>query len=264
MPGTAAAHHPDAYDPLDDAMAPPEPGRFWGEVRDIEIHSVGFRKKLDENGNEIVINGKTQYERPEPYNPDVHGWESKQIKFILAPLDTRRKFNEQEFGLNNRSNPEFRRIVQPSILALGPKICQLRDIEDTNVNYFRQLIGLFVFGEYVKRPWNKEDEDWATLKFCDVFATADECEAHQAAMREQDGQAQDEALPFPGDEPQAPPPAADPQRAAMAAFLPALWLQAAGNKAAFLSLINTNPMLAEHFNADSPEVIRIANESVPF
>jgi hypothetical protein len=264
MPGTAAAHHPDAYDPLDDAMAPPEPGRFWGEVRDIMISSVGFRKKLDENGNEIVINGKTQYERPEPYNPDIHEWESKQIKFILAPLDSRRPFKELEFGLNNRSNPEFRRIVQPSILALGPKICQLQGVEEKNANFFRLLIGLFVFGEYVKRSWNEESEDWVTLEFRDVFATADECEAHQAAMREQDGQTQDDILPFPGDEPQAPPPAADPQRAAMAAFLPALWLQAKGNTDTFCKLIADSPMLAERFDADSPEVIRIANESVPF
>lgn len=255
MPGTAAAHHPDAHDPLNDAMAPPEPGRFWGQVRDIEMRSLGFPKNADGS-----------WGRPQPYDPNVHEFEAKQIKIVLAPLDATRPFKEIEVGLNNRKNPEFRRIIQPAIFALGPKICQLRDVADEDANYFRLLLGdnpptsgLFVFGEYIRRSWNKEGEDWTTLQFQDVFATESECQAHQDATRAQDGQAVDDQLPFPSDA-----PAADPQRAEYAKFLPTLWDQAKGNVDKFHELIADSPLFAELFPPESDEVRKIIHDNIPF
>jgi len=245
MPGTAAAHnHPDAADPLADAMAPPEPGRFWGRVQSIETFEIGF-KKLD-NGT---------WERPTPYNPDYHDFPSKQIKFILAPLDATRPLKEIEMGLNNRKNPEFHKIVQPSIFALGEKICQLRSAPVDGANFFRLLIDLFVFGEYVRRPWNKDGEDWTTLEFRDVFATEAECRAHQAEYQAKD----EEGLPpMPADD-EIPldPPVADPVRASMAAFLRPLWDGSGHDASAFHGMIAANPMLAQHFGPASPEVVAL-------
>jgi hypothetical protein len=250
MPGTTAAHnHPDAADPLADAMAPPEPGRVWGQVRDITIRSIGFPKNADGS-----------WGRPEPYNPDLHEFESKQIKFILAPLDPTRKFVEIEIGLDNRKNPEFRQIVQPSILALGTKICQLRGIEVENANFFRELIGLYVFCEYVPRPWNKQGETWTTIEFRDVFLTEAECQAHQAAMQGGEGDELDEQMPMPEEESETP---ADPQRVAMAAFLPPLWAQAKGSIDEFHKLIASNAMLSPLFDNDSPEVLAVI-DTTPF
>ncbi|MHA1962835.1 MAG: hypothetical protein ACW99U_21810 [Candidatus Thorarchaeota archaeon] len=247
-PGTAAAHnHPDAADPLDDAMAPPEPGRFWGRVQSIETFEIGFKKGDD---------GK--YERPTPYNPDYHDFASKQIKFILAPLDATRPLKEIEMGISNRKNPEFYKIVQPSIFALGEKICQLRGVPIDGANFFRLLIDLFVFGEYVRRPWNKDDDDWTTLEFRDVFATQQECTAHQAEYQPP----KEEPLPFPGDEPGQPAQATapDPVRASLAAFLKPLWDASAQNAATFHTMIAANPMLAQHFEPTSPEVIALTGD----
>jgi len=249
MPGTTAAHnYPDAADPLADAMAPPEPGRFWGRVQSIETFEIGFKKNADGS-----------WERPTPYNPEYHDFASKQIKFILAPLDATRPLKEIEMGLSNRKNPEFHRIVQPSIFALGEKICQLRGVPVDGANFFRLLIGMFIFGEYVRRPWNEDGDDWTTLEFRDVFATEAECAAHQAEYLPP----KDDPLPFPDDNDSGipiDPPAAtapDPVRASMAAFLKPMWDSCGQDASAFLAMIAANPALSAHFSAASPEVVAL-------
>jgi hypothetical protein len=264
MPGTYVAHN-EPVDPLDVAMQPPEPAKFWGQVKDIETYRLGFKKGAD---------GK--YERPTPYDPEYHDFPADQIKFTLLPLDPTRPIKEMEMGIDNRRNPEFRQIVQKSILALGEKICQLRQAPIEGANFFRLLIGLYIHGEYVKRPWNKDGEDWTTLEFRDVFATEAECQAHQNAMREENG---DGALPFPEEQSlprpvrpenrQAPatPPQPDPVRASLIPFLQVTWTQANQNATQFLAAIAANPMLAQYFNAESPEVkaiVATAGIEVPF
>jgi hypothetical protein len=48
-------------------------------------------------------------------------------------------------------------------------------------------------------------------------------------------------------------------------FLPVLWQAAGKTKAPFLSMIAANPLLAKHFNEQSPEILRITgDEAAPF
>jgi len=109
------------------------------------------------------------------------------------------------------------------------------------------LSELWVAGEFVPRPDNKPGQTWTTIKFLDVFATEVECAAHAQAAGDKPAVSIEDADATPA------PQAADPQRAALAAFLPALWAQAGKDRVAFEALLKANPVLAG-FTMDSPEV----------
>lgn len=253
MPGTAAAHNHPEDDLLTVAPAPPP---FWGQVRSIHTFEVGMTPMYDGDGKPVLKeNGKQRYNRPEPYDPNVHGFKLKQVEFILAPLDSTQKFRTLRMGYGSSRDREFHQIVQTSIEALRGDIAKVRSIEPDHV-IMRHLEGLFVYGTMVPR---EEGSTWSTLRYEAVFTTEAECVAHQAATRGQDKQAVDDQLPFPGNA-----PAADPQRAEYAKFLPTLWDQAMGSVEEFNKLIAASPLFAELFPPESDEVRKIIHDSIPF
>jgi hypothetical protein len=221
----AAQHNePREYDPFDDAMTD-EPSRFYGLL---DVHAFTC----------VLIKGQGKV----PYDAALHNGQrtSTAIEFTITPCDATKKLITREMLNWTR---DFKGVVRPSIETLVEQIASVKGLTVGQFNPLREIGGMWVGGEFVPRPDNKPGETWTTLKFDAVYA--DEAACFEAAEVEPSGE-----LPI-------DPPGqagADPERAAMAQFLPALWTQAAGDNDKFYELIASNPMLSKHFNADSPEV----------
>jgi len=186
-----------------------------------------------------------------PFDPQIHQGlrTSTVIEFTIEPLDPTRQLIQRDC-LN--WTPDFKSVIRPSLELIAEKIGQIRNVQPGQFNPLREINGLYVTGEFVPRPDNKPGDTWTTLKIMDVFETEAECQASH-----------DELLDL-EPAPVAAVQDADPQRAAMAAFLPALWKQAGESTAEFLLLIQQNPMLADKFDANSPEVKALTINEVPF
>lgn len=183
-----------------------------------------------------------------PFDPQNHKGmrTSTVIEFTVEPLDPTRQLVQRDM-LN--WTPDFKSVVRPSLEIIAEKVGQIRGKQPGQFNPLREINGLFVVGEFVPRPDNDPGETWTTLKFMDVFQTEPECQTAYDVLMER------EPAPV-----TAPVSVNDPQRVAMAAFLPALWNQAQKQEDAFLQLIQANPMLASHFDINSPEVQNLINE----
>ena len=230
MPGTAAAHNePREVDPFDDAMTD-EPRLFYGQV-DVNAWTCVLEKGP----------GKI------PYDPQLHDGRrtSTAIDFNVSPVDPTHKLIQRSM-LN--WTPDFRGIVRPSIETLAEKIAIIKDLTVGQFNPLKEISGMWISGEFVARPDNKEGETWTTLKFTDVYPTETACRA--AAGFEGDGSTPgfDDAIPVQKLQ-------GDSMRAQMAKFLPALFAQADKNYIGFLDLIEANQILAQYFDANSPEVL---------
>jgi len=216
-------------DPYADAMAD-TPSRFAGRVK-IEAYTC------------VLMKGKGKI----PFDPQIHQGErtSTAIDITVEPLDATRKL-AQRSSLNWTA--DFRRVIRPSIEELAVKIAGIRgkDTSASDFNPLRELSGLWVSGEYVERPDNKPGDTWTTFKFTDVYSSEQECRLAVGLADEQDFATQGKA---------------DEERAALAAFLPGLWIQAEQDQDKFEKLLEGHPLLAKHFDMDSPEVAAI---TVPF
>ena len=208
------------YDPFDDAMTD-APNTFAGRCS-ISAWTC------------VLIKGQGKV----PYDPQQHqGMKtSTAIEITIEPLDPTRQLIQRDM-LNWTA--DFKSVVRPSVEALAARIAEIVNLPLEQVNPLRGLNGLWVSGEFVPRPDNKAGETWTTLKFLAVYGSEDEC---RAAV---EGPATPAA------------PTADPQRAALAAFLPALWNQAGKNPDMFHKLIAGNPILSPFFNETSLEVMAL-------
>ena len=221
--------YPHVQDEFDEAMTTPTRsfhGQLAVEARKVAYQKGGFRDKVDYDA--------TQHKGGDWYSTII-------LSFIVTPLDPTRK-------LVTREPPQFARefvgVIRPSIEALAEKVAAIKGADVKAINPLREINGLWIAGEFVPRPDNKPGETWTTLKFVDVWATREECEAHANSE-------QDEPEPE-----QAPLHTGDAQRAALAAFLPTLWTQAGKDKAKFAELLKGNAML-DGFAMDSPEVLAV-------
>jgi hypothetical protein len=225
--------HPDPYD---DAMTD-EPGRFAGKLS-VDAWTCVLEKGV----------GKV------PYDPDAHKGRrtSTAIEMTVEPLDPTRGLIQRD-TLNWTA--EFRKVVRPSIEKLIPQIAEIRGLKEGQFNPLKQIDGLYVIGQYIERPENDPDETWTTLAFTHVFASERECKDAYEEM--EDIEIETAPASEPGDN------GADPERAQMAKFLPALWTQAGEDPDEFAEMIKANPMLAAHFDRNSEEVRALTGE-VPF
>ena len=114
---------------------------------------------------------------------------------------------------------------------------------------------MWVAGEFVPRPSNKEGETWTTLKFVAVYADQAACEAaaNEAYNREGDDEPAAEAAQDNGQ---------DAAKAMWVPFLPGVWAgaqkaaQANGTDAVaeMGATLASNDSLSPYFTIDSPEV----------
>ena len=233
------------YDAFEDAMTD-EPSRFFGQVS-IEAYQAVFAK--DAGG---------KWQKPEQYIPELHGSEEElakdddkflgtQIDFSITPVDPTRKIISRTVGAKNRKRPEFARVIRPSIEALSARIAEIKGLQPGQFNPLKELSGMWVAGEFVPRPSNKEGETWTTLKFVAVYADQAACEAaaNEAYNREGDDEPAAEAAQDNGQ---------DAAKAALVPFLAPLWEQAGHDAAKMTELLGVNPLLSSAFTMDSQEV----------
>jgi len=207
------------YDPFQDAMTD-EPQLFAGRA------SVSAWQC-------VLVKGQGKV----PFDPTQHAGQKTSvcIEITIEPLDPTRKLIQRDM-LNWTA--DFRQVVRPSVEALGEKIATLVGQPLEQINPLKALNDLWVQGEFVPRPDNKPGDTWTTLRFLAVYGSEDELRA-----------AVNPAEPV--------PVTADPQRAALAAFLPALWTAAGKDAEKFHAAIASNPLLAPYFNPDSVEVMAV-------
>lgn len=215
-------------DPYDQALTD-EPSFFAGKVT-VDAWTCVLKKGV----------GKV------PYDEVTHKGQrtSVAIDITVEPLDPTRKLIERSM-LN--WTPPFKQVVRPSVEALADAIAEIRGLQVGQFNTLKELTDLYVIGEFVQRPDNKDGETWTTLRFDKVFATEDECRAVYEESKSEDVVQVD-----------------DVQRAQMAAFLPALWSQAGKDVEAFEKLLASNPMLSNLFDMHSAEVSAVISEEIPF
>jgi hypothetical protein len=220
--------YPHVQDEFDEAMSDPVRG-FHGQVS-IEAYRIAWPKG--------------DFRAHAVYDPNTHkggDWQQTvMINIIVTPLDPTRKLIAREIPQFAR---EFVGVIRPSIEALAAKIAAIKGQDVKAINPLREINKLWVAGEFVPRPDNKAGETWTTIKFVDVWATREECEAHANQSTDAEN----------GDAATEPAPNPDAQRATLAAFLPAMWAQAGKDKAKMEELIKANSLLAG-FTIDSPEV----------
>lgn len=228
------------YDPFNDAMTP-EPDFFYGQVH-VEAFQGFFSKGQ---------RGAT------PYDENAHGPDQKHyliIEFTFTPLNPQR----QIFSISTvKWASEFNQVLRPSLETCAEQIAVIKRLIVGQFNPLREVNAMWVKCERVPRPDNAEDETWTTMSFLKVYATEAEC---TAAFEAETGQsATPEPIPF-----ETPPSDVDPERAALAAFLPAMWEHAkaqadeeATRPLYMAQLLNDNRMLAKHFTLESPEVKEI-------
>lgn len=252
MPGTVVNHNePRDVDPFSDEII--EPSLFFGQV---DFYSYTSYASKGDNGKWTFV----------PYDPPTHGSEaeitarnkargqneeftSRQVELTFTPVDPTRKIFTNKFGIKNKNRPGFMKIVYPSVRALEEKIAKIKGFTVGQFRLGDALNGMWIQGEYVPEPGN---EEWSIIKFVDVYAGEAECRA-AAGVDDTQGE-------IPGFEPTPavqPVQAEDPQRAALAKFLPALWAQAGEDQDEFLKAIAENPLLAPFFNETSTEVLQI-------
>ena len=157
MPGTVTAHNePREIDPLDDAMTD-EPSRFYGQL-DVFAFTC------------VLIKGEGKV----AYDPAQHNGlrTSTAIEFTVTPCDATKKMIQRDM-LNWTS--DFKGIARPSIEALAEQIAGIKGLTVGQFNPLREIDAMWVGGEFVPRPDNKEGETWTTLKFDAVYADAAAC-----------------------------------------------------------------------------------------
>jgi len=239
----------EKHDPYIDAMKDnPAQGKFWGKL------TVDCTYWRIEKGQKRV-----------PFDPQSHRTEHRRVGIALTvePLNPTHNFIQREmmdFDIN------YQDFVKKSIAELGESIAKVIDQPTGSFPLMRALSGLYVQGSFVEKKDNPPGKNYTTLYFEKVFKTEGECATDYEAVTGQPrptGASPVEDLPFMPDPPKVksqPKPQVDPERATFANFLPALWAQANGDIAKMEQLLAENPMLAKHFDMDSPEVKKVMEQ----
>ena len=251
-----------SYDPFEDAVTQ-EPDVWFGQVC-VEAWQGFFQTGV----------GAT------PYDENVHG-ERKHyliIHFEFIPIDVTRKAFSRHMG---KWALEYKEVLLPSLEALTDEIAHIKGLFLGQFNFMREADGMYFQCLRVSNPDNKEGENWTAMKFEEVYPDEAAC---VAAWEEHDGKeiggSQVADLPFMPDESdplitnevlmdqfrgiemtaaEVKAATSEPQRASMAAFLPALWEQAAGDMIKMQNLLDANRMVGQHFTVESPEVVEVMN-----
>lgn len=189
-----------------------------------------------------------------PFDPQVHNPDQRRtaIDLILCPLRT--DFRNTERHLIAESNA-WAKIMLPSLKALGT------DLRTVNGKYVQ--VQLVPTGrKYTKKTEQpdgtvtEEEKEETTFKFVAVYDSLEACTDASNALYHNNG-ASTEAAPAPA-QPQSNGKTQMTRQAA-AGFLLPMWTAAGKDRDKFLATIAANPMLADHFTADSPEVLALIN-----
>lgn len=242
------SYNPDAkngHDDFDDAMVV-EPRRFFGQVT-TEAYKC------------VLVKGQGKVR----YDPAQHNGQrtSIAVHIIVTPCDPTAKLIEREM-LN--WTPEFVQGVRPSLEKVTPQIKAIKGLTAKEINPLREINGLWVGGEFVPRPGNKQGETWTTLAFTNIYKNNEECENAWIAWAEkQISQEEPAATVESMTATEQPKPNGngnlnDTNKTALVAAFPTLWKAAQGDTEKFKASI------ASVFAPDAPEVVAFIAAQVPF
>jgi hypothetical protein len=266
-----------AYDDFDEAMTE-VPKRYFGEVTylapaRVTVHhgTINYATgafSYDENMPkwERVINNPDAWAIAEKVNAEARSrkdkksqgiFNSKEIEFNIMPLDPSFTIVERSFPINKSG---WQQIVRPSLKALEERVAEVKSLAPGQFNMLNELLHLFVEYEAVPDPGNKPSQTYTVFHFLNVYATREECQA--AADAYFNGG-------YAGDEPDEVPDEQSAENATKAALIPFLYplweqakKQAEGNDTfnatdIMAGLLKVNPLLAEVFTMESPEVLAL-------
>ena len=180
------------------------------------------------------------------FDPTAHKMSDRrtEIKLELLPLPE----HEARFPLNRdmlAESNEWIKIALASLRDLG--------VEPRNLNEKWCSVILAPTGRsYQDKQGNQKEA--STFKFLAFYADEDAC---RAAYEDENGKADEVAAAA------QPQVQSNPARETAAKFLAAVWKQCNGDLGLLEKKIHDMPVLAQHFQIDSPEVMALFGE-VPF
>jgi len=228
------------YDPYDAAMKgeSPDPQRFWGQLA-VECYKCA------------LIKGQGRV----PYDPAVHRGRKAHwsIEFTIAHVDPTMPLIEHK---TVQWSPDFVKKTQPSVQALLPDLAALKGLKVGQFRPLWELKGMWVSGQLVPQPEPQERFD--CMVFDAIYADEDTCRAAYEANSGQEIGDPTAGLPF---EPEESSPESNPEREALAAFLPAMWGQAKHQPASMEELLKKSHVLSAVFDLNSPEVKAVMSDT---
>jgi len=244
-------------DPFEDAVTEQQ-SKFFGRVN-VDVYYAVFIK---EDKWKLYRYDQSVHGSRQEVNDRDDAFISTQVKFEITPVDPTRGLIPREMGAHNNKNPDFRDIVNPSIVALADDIAKItgKNVSDPNFIPLRAINELWVSGSFVPQV---KDDRYTTLYFEAVYPDKITCDAAYQKWRQEQASGETPLIPFPGES--KPEPVAktndDAERQQMVGFLVLFWRQALTSggeledqKQRFYELIAANPSLAKHFDKDSAEV----------
>jgi len=178
------------------------------------------------------------------------------VTMVMTPIDPSKPIVTRE---PITWTTEWRSHTRPSIEALAPTLAKIKGLREGQFSVLKELDGAFVSADLVPRSDNKPGETWTAFQFVEVFPDEASCRrGAQATATTSPEEVTSRAV--------------DPERAALAAFLPPLWAQAQRENpfapvAKFMETIEANPLLVGKFVVSSPEVqalIAREGDDIPF
>jgi len=256
--------HPEPEQDLWEEATKEPPRFFFGEltthIRKVTFVYDGNSSKWQLNEYDPALYEKIKLAPRKPKGTareNGDGFNTYTATFTLAPLDPVRLLDTREMSPSNPKDTKWS-IVKASIEAVAPKIAEIKGLTMGQFRPEAEISGMYVSGEYV--PQKKPNEQYKTFKFTAVYTGREECEAAYAAQLQAAGEPD-----IPAVQAEKQPAVSGENRAAMAAFLPPLWVQAQKSPtpmAEMNKLLKANSMLAV-FNLASPEVVALTGSDDP-
>lgn len=215
-----------SYDPYGTAMTD-EPEVIYGQVT-VEAFKC------------VLIKGEGRV----PFDANIHEKmrTSTAIEFTIAHVDPTMPLIER--GSVNWGK-DFKQVVRPSIEKLVPDIATVKGLTVGQFNPLKQLSRMWVCATLVEQPG---DNRYTCLRFDKIYSDEDACcAAYEASSGREVGGSSVADIPFEPEE-------SNPEREALAAFLPAMWEQAGHEVPIMGELLKKSRVLGAVFDLNSPEV----------
>lgn len=177
---------------------------------------------------------------------------SKQATFNIVPLNPTLRPWKREFSLSNNKKKEWRLVIRPAIESVAEQVAAIKGLVVGQFTATTELDGMFVSGERVLNPDNKNKEDnFKTMKFEKVYPDETACRAAWEAWMSEQGRE------IPG-APVAVETIDPAVRASLVPFLAHFWEKSKGERlplTAFLKHLQSETMAPAGFTLADPECV---------
>lgn len=226
-----------------DEFAPTPPSTlersFFGVVVNVDTYDCVFVQDASGKYNLVV------------FDPGIHDATQKRKKIKIS-IECRSKDGSAYYvDQDVTNNSDEWRTTYPSIGAIGKTVTTL------NGSYVQ--VKRVTTGKKYQQKSTGEWKDKTALKFVALYPDFDAMQTAADAFYNK--VSSDVAPPASNPAPQAA--VVSPERTQAASFLELIWKASGGSVTKFLGDIASNPILAQHFNPQSPEVVKYT-DGIPF